>query len=128
MRFVPLAVVAFVLLATGVIGALVNPGAPVSEAEYEEPAPPAVSYAAEYDDGEYLIEGAVRAPNECHEAAASASLDEGAGEIRVAVFMLSADGICLEIPAELPFSASLAAPDGMPVAVYVNGIRAALAE
>jgi hypothetical protein len=88
---------------------------------------PAVTLSDAYRKGVHTLSGSLVAPTACTEASAQAATTTdatGAAEIAVAITMPQDSGVCLELPTTLTFSASVAAPAGLPIVVTVNGALA----
>jgi hypothetical protein len=91
------------------------------------PVAPPVALRDSFKKGVHTITGFVEAPDACAAALAQASLEGDAPETRrivVAISFEESEGVCLELPTRADFSATLAAPAGVPLAATVNGIAA----
>lgn len=83
---------------------------------------PLVSLEDSYDEGVRTIEGVVLAPDACATVGAEAVL--AVERIQVDVMVMRDEELCLEIPAEREFSASIEAADDAPLDVRINGVLA----
>lgn len=97
------------------------------EPDAASPTAPSVALRDVFKKGVHTITGYVEAPDACATASAQALLEGDAPETRrivVAVSLEEGEGVCLELPTRADFSATLAAPAGVPLAATVNGVAA----
>ncbi len=88
---------------------------------------PAVTVRDTFKKGVHTITGSVTAPNACANVSAESLLQGDAltTESILLNISLSDDvGVCLELPTQMPFQATLSAPANVPLAVTVNGLPA----
>ena len=100
---------------------------PHEESPAPEPVAPAVTLRDSFKKGLHSFTGSVMAPDACSMVTASSSLEGDASTTELVVITLSipADtGVCLQLPTELGFSTTIAAPSGTSVRVMVNGAEA----
>lgn len=98
--------------------------APAEEARVENLVPPAVSLRDSFKKGVHTITGSVETPDACATASAQALLEGDAPEnqhIVIAISLEESEGVCLELPTRVGFSATLTAPAGVPLSATVNG-------
>ncbi len=90
------------------------------------PSAPTVTLHDAYKKGVHTITGSVTAPNVCAQVSAAASLSGATSSqsIIVAISLSDDSGVCLQLPAKLPFSMTLSAPARLPIEVTVNGAEA----
>jgi hypothetical protein len=75
--------------------------------------------------GLHTITGSVTAPNACAAVSAEASFASSTEPIIKLDITISEDsGVCLQVPTEIPFSASVAAPAAADIEARVNGLIA----
>lgn len=101
--------------------------APAEELETAGPASPAVSLRDSFKKGVHTITGSVEVPDACTIASAQALLEGDAPEaqrIVVAISLEESEGVCLELPTRVGFSATVAAPAKTPLSATVNGVAA----
>jgi hypothetical protein len=99
---------------------------PAPLAEATAPAPE-VTLRDVFKKGTHTITGSVQAPTPCTTLSAEASLAGDASStsaIVIAITMPKDTGICIQQIADLPFSVTVEAPEGVPVQVSVNGAAA----
>lgn len=104
--------------------------APAEEPKAANPATPFVSLRDSFKNGIHTITGSVEAPDACATAVAQASLEGDTPKARrivVAISLESGAGVCLQLPTRTNFSATIAAPAGVPLSAAVNGVSAATA-
>lgn len=92
--------------------------------EAASPVVPSVALRDVFKKGVHTITGSVEAPNACTTVAAKALLEGDAPEaqrITVALSLEKNEGVCLELPTRVSFSATLAAPARLPLSATVNG-------
>lgn len=97
------------------------------EPEAAGPTAPPVALRDVFKKGVHTITGSVEAPDACTTASAQAFLEGDTSEtarIVVAVSLEGGEGVCLELPTRASFSATLAAPIGVPLSATVNGVAA----
>lgn len=85
---------------------------------------PAVTVRDSFRRGTHSISGSVEAPNACTAVTATATLEgdaENTARILLSLSMPEDSGICLQIPTHVPFTASIVAPESIPITVMVNG-------
>lgn len=85
---------------------------------------PAVTVRDTFRKGVHTIIGAVRAPNACTSVTASAALEGSASSTARILLALSVpedQGICLQVPTDIPFQVSVTAPAEVPITTTVNG-------
>jgi hypothetical protein len=79
--------------------------------------------------GVHTLSGSIEAPDACSTVVAQASY-EGAdtenAHILLAVTLTLSEGVCLEVPTRMRFTATVTAPAGVPIEATVNGERAEL--
>lgn len=101
--------------------------APAGELSAARSAAPAISLRDSFKKGVHTITGSVEAPDACTTASAQALLEGDTPEqqhIVVAVSLEGGEGVCLELPTRVSFSATVAAPAGIPLSATVNGAAA----
>jgi hypothetical protein len=94
------------------------------KAETEPSSVPAVSLRDTYKKGVHTLSGAVTVPNACTPVAATASAIGEASSttgIQLEVTYQIEPGVCLQVPTEVSFQATLAAPANIPIQLTVNG-------
>lgn len=97
------------------------------EPEAASPAAPSVALRDVFKKGVHTITGSVEVPDACATASVQALLEGDTPETRrivVAVSLEESEGVCLELPTRADFSATLAAPAGVPLTATVNGAAA----
>lgn len=97
------------------------------EPEAASPTAPSVALRDIFKKGVHTITGSVAAPDACAIVVAQALLEGDAPETRRIVVALSleeSEGVCLELPTRVGFSATLAAPAGVSLEATVNGAAA----
>lgn len=88
---------------------------------------PPVTLRDTYKKGVHTISGSLEAPNACVTASAEASPVGGADDasgILVTITLTSGEGVCLQLPTLIKFSATVAAPAKLPFMATVNGVAA----
>ena len=85
---------------------------------------PPVTLHDSFKKGVHTITGSVEAPNACAAVSVSAALAGSASStqsIVVAISLQSDSGVCLQLPTQMNFQATLPAPASLPITVTVNG-------
>jgi hypothetical protein len=85
---------------------------------------PSVSLRDSFKKGVHSFTGSLEVPDACASVSAEATLQGNAStteSILVAVTVSEDDGVCLQVPTSISFSATLEAPARLPVTVTVNG-------
>ncbi len=85
---------------------------------------PAVAFHDAFKKGLHTISGSISVPNACTPVSASATLigDASSTEsILLAVTFQTDSGVCLQVPTDVNFQTTLAAPASLPIRVTVNG-------
>ena len=103
---------------------LSTPTASRAEASSTEPV---VTLQDVYRKGVHTLSGTLQAPDACTFATASATLigaTSSSQSIVLAISMPADVGVCLQLPQPTAFSTTLSAPQGLPIAVTVNGATA----
>ncbi|MBI4088813.1 hypothetical protein HY415_01830 [Candidatus Kaiserbacteria bacterium] len=103
----------------------------IAQVPIQESAPviPSVTLRDIFKKGVHTITGSVEAPNACTTVTALASLRSGAsgaGGIEVAITLSNGTGVCLELPTQISFSTTIAAPAGAPITATINGVTATI--
>lgn len=84
--------------------------------------PPSVAIRHIFKKGIHTIVGSIDAPNVCTSLSVQATLAaEESDGILLEVFLAEPSGVCLERRVPMNFSTTIAAPEGTPIAVTVNG-------
>jgi len=92
---------------------------------------PSVTLHDVFKKGMHTIVGSIAAPDACVTVSAAATLESGASgtsSILVDVTMPDEPGVCLERSSTERFSVTVAAPQGLPIMVRVNGVTATTTE
>lgn len=84
---------------------------------------PSVALHDAFRKGTHTITGTVEAPDACSSISAEALLVGGA-TIQVVITLVPDEGVCLELPTRMNFSAMIDAPEGLPLSATVNGAPA----
>lgn len=90
---------------------------------------PIVKLHDAFRKGTHTISGTIEAPNPCTSLDATVTLQGTASTseaILVSFSMPKDTGICIQQAVNLPFSVTVAAPDGLPISATVNGIPATI--
>lgn len=93
----------------------------------EEPSIPLVTIRDAYRKGVHTITGSIEAPTPCVSLSAEATTvgtESSTEGILVSVSMPEDTGVCLQRITKLTFSATVSAPEGIPITVTVNGVTA----
>ena len=86
---------------------------------------PVVTLKDSFKKGVHTITGSLTATNACTTVTADASLSgDASSTIVVALSVPEDSGICLQVPTEESFSATVSAPARLPIHVTVNGVPA----
>lgn len=83
---------------------------------------PLVTLHDTFKKGIHTITGSVEAPNACTQVTAHALLQTGS--IQVALSMPVDTNVCLQLPTRINFSATISAPEHIPITAMVNGLVA----
>lgn len=83
---------------------------------------PSVSLRDSFKKGLHTIIGSLQTPDACTVVTAEASAD--AGSIFVTLSTQRDAGVCLQVPTDVNFRATVSAPPGLPIVVTVNGAMA----
>lgn len=91
----------------------------------EEAGVPVVALRDSFKKGVHTITGSYTAPNACTTVSADASLSgDASSTILVALSVPEDSSICLQVPTDESFSATVSAPAHLPIQVTVNGVLA----
>lgn len=88
---------------------------------------PVVTLSDSYRKGVHTLSGSLTVPNACTSVTANATVLGSASSTSGIALSLSApadDGVCLDVPQTVQFSATVTAPKGLPIIVTVNGTTA----
>lgn len=88
---------------------------------------PEITLSDSFRKGVHSFTGSVLAPDACTQVQVAASLEGDASSsqrILIALAMPEASGVCLQVPTRVPFNATLAAPQGLPISLTLNGVLA----
>ncbi|MHB8660625.1 MAG: hypothetical protein ACYC75_01640 [Minisyncoccota bacterium] len=88
---------------------------------------PLITLHDAFKKGLHTITGSIEAPDACAIVTATSTLEGNAStteSIQVAVSMPSDTGVCLQMPTNMDFSTTIAAPAQLPITATVNGSTA----